>query len=378
MKFKKASRLVLVNFGVFFLFLSFAEIVSRAYESISPESQYQHRLQQQIGKETTQDSSSCKTPPIVTDSGNLSRYTEDFSCDGVTIQDGLRLTVGSPVNPSKTIHIFGGSTVFGTGSSDSETIPSYIQKILNDRGVNVAVKNYGFMTLVASQQLAALKAAKLSAGDIVLFYDGGNDAFNSFVYGSPEGTIIGYNRNNKFAFALVKARHYLQSNSALYRVLGALKADIAGKNSPSSAQCSDIPDDSSQDSYISHYFDVLADSNSYAKSKGAQFFHSLQPILGSSNGLLADESGRVLELLDVDGIARCTQESLLGYYSKLSENYDKYLRRVNGLNLSNVFAGSTSSFSERYIDWIHMTPAANKRIAEKLIHHMFLNANNLK
>ena len=373
MRFKKASRLVLVNFGVFFLFLAFAEIVSRAYESISPESQYQHRLQQQISQEISQDSSTCKPPPIVTDSGNLSRYTGDFSCDGVTIQDGLRLTVDSPVNPSKTIHIFGGSTVFGTGSSDSETIPSYIQKILNDRGFNVAVKNYGFMTLVASQQLAALKEADLKAGDIVLFYDGGNDAFNSFVYGSPEGTIIGYNRNNKFAFALVKARHYLQSNSALYRVLGALKADISGKNSPANAQCSDIPDDSSQDSYINHYFGVLAGSKSYAKSKGAQFFHSFQPILGSSNGLSTTESSRVLELLNVDGIARCTQENLLVYYSKLSQNYDKYLLEVNGLNLSNVFAGSALLFSQRYTDWIHMTPVANKKIAEKLINHISLN-----
>ena len=374
MKYKKAPRLVFINFGVFLLFLGFAEIVSRAYEAISPDSQYQHRLQQQISQESSQDSS-CKPPPIVTDSGNLSRYLEDFSCDGVSIQDGLRLTVDSPIKPSKTIHVFGGSTVFGTGSKDSETIPSYMQKVLNDNGFNIAVKNYGFMTLVASQQLAALKAANLQPGDIVLFYDGGNDAFNSFVYGSPQGTIIGYNRNNKLAFALVKARHYLQSNSALYRVLGALKADISGKNSPSDAQCSDIPNDSSQDSYVNHYFSVLADSKSYAKSKGVEFLHSFQPILGSSNGLSTDESSRVLELLSVDGIARCTQDNLLGYYSLLSEKYDKYLGNVNGLNLSSVFAGSASPFAERYIDWIHMTPAANKKIAEKLIHHILLNAN---
>ena len=377
MRFKKTFRLVFVNFGVFLFFLGFAEIISRVYEAISPESQYQHRLQQQISQERLEDSS-CKSPPIITDSGNLSRYSEDFSCDGITIQDGLRLTVDSPVNPSKTIHVFGGSTVFGTGSKDGETIPSYIQKILNSNGLNVAVKNYGFMTLVASQQLAALKAANLRIGDIVLFYDGGNDAFNSFVYGSPEGTIIGYNRNNRIAFALVKARHYLQLNSALYRSLGALKADISGKNSPSDAQCSEIPNDSSQDSYVNHYFGVLADAKSYAKSKGAQFFHSFQPILGSSNGLSKDESSRLLELLNVDGIARCTQENLLSYYSKLSENYDKYLREVNGLNLSNVFAGSTSSFSARYIDWIHMTPVANKKIAEKLMHHMSSSPNSLQ
>ena len=74
-----------------------------------------------------------------------------------------------------------------------------IQKNLNRNGINIAVKNYGFMTLVASQQFAALRAAGVKKGDYVLFYDGGNDAFNSFVYKSPEGTIIGYNQNGQLS-----------------------------------------------------------------------------------------------------------------------------------------------------------------------------------
>jgi len=97
--------------------------------------------------------------------------------------------------------------------------------------------------------------------------------------------------------------------------------------------------------------------------------------LGSSNGLSTDNSSQVSELLDVDGIARCTQENLLGYYGKLSKSYDKYSREVNGLNLSKAFHGSASLFSERFIDWIHMTPAANKKIAEKLINYISLKSN---
>ena len=367
MKLKKASKLVFINFGVFLLFLGFAEIFCRAYEFIFPGSQYQYRLQEQMSQKT----SSCKAPPIVTDSGKVFGYSEDFSCDGVTIQDGLRLTVDSPANPSQTIHIFGGSTVFGTGAKDQQTIPSYIQYHLNNKGVNVAVKNYGFMTLVASQQLAALKASDIKKGDLVLFYDGGNDAFNSFVYGSPEGTIIGYNRNNKLVFALAEVRHYLRINSALYRSLGALKAEISGKNSPSDSTCFNIPDIATQDDYISHYFEVLANSKRHAESRGAQFAHSLQPLLGSSNGLSVEDSNQVLELLNVDGITRCTQENLLSYYKRLGAKYDRYLESINGLNLSTVFAGSNVSFSDRYIDWIHMTPGANNKIAEKLADHFF-------
>ena len=371
MKVKKASKLLFVNFGVFFFLIVFAEFVCRAYEVIFPGSQYRNRLQQQAGSEV----SSCVTPPIVTDSGNLSRYSEDFSCDGVTIKDGLRLTVGTPTNPSKTIHVFGGSTVFGTGAKDQETIPSYIQKLLNRNGVDVAVKNHGFMTLVASQQLAALKAADLQKGDVVLFYDGGNDAFNSFVYGSPEGTIIGYNRSNKLAFALVKTRHHLQLNSALYRSLGGLKASLADKNNPSSSACSGRPDSDKQTSYIDHYFNVLAEAKSYADSRGVEFVHVFQPILGSSNGLSSDKRDRAINLLSVDGINWCTQESLLDYYQKLGLSYDQYLNRINGHNLSAVFVGDESPFDERYIDWIHLTPSANKLVSDKLLNHIFASTS---
>ena len=371
MKFKKASKLLLVNFGVFLFILGIAEFLSRAFEAFYPGSQYQFRLQQQLDQEP----SSCKAPPIVTDSGNLSRYSEDFSCDGVTIKDGLRLTVGTPTNPSKTIHVFGGSTVFGTGAKDQETIPSYIQKLLNRNGVDAAVKNHGFMTLVASQQLAALKAADLQKGDVVLFYDGGNDAFNSFVYGSPEGTIIGYNRSNKLAFALVKTRHHLQLNSALYRSLGGLKASLADKNNPSSSACSGRPDSDKQTSYIDHYFNVLAEAKSYADSRGVEFVHVFQPILGSSNGLSSDKRDRAINLLSVDGINWCTQESLLDYYQKLGLSYDQYLNRINGHNLSAVFVGDESPFDERYIDWIHLTPSANKLVSDKLLNHIFASTS---
>ena len=153
------------------------------------------------------------------------------------------------------------------------------------------------MTLVASQQVAALKAQDLQKGDVVLFYDGGNDAFNSSVYGSPEGTIIGYNRNNKLAFALVKARHYLRSNSALYRSLGGLKASLSDKNTPSASACSGQPDSGKQSSYINHYFNVLGEAKSYSESKGAEFVHVFQPILGSSNGLSAEKRNRRWEML---------------------------------------------------------------------------------
>ena len=82
-----------------------------------------------------------------------------------------------------------------------------------------------------------------------------------------------------------------------------------------------------------------------------------------------------MKLLDVDGITWCTQESLLDYYQTLGSNYDQFLNKINGHNLSTIFAGYESPSDDRFIDWIHMTPSANKIISEKLLNHIFSNTS---
>ena len=363
---RQTLRLVVINLGVLVIFLILAELVSRLYEGIA----YQPKYQNELEKELAEVGDVCHHPPIVTDSGNLSRYKSDFSCGGVTVLNGLRLTSGHPSKPSQVVHVFGGSTVFGTGSRDEETIPSQLQNLINDQGFNVAVKNYGFMTLVAAQQKAALENADIKREDIVIFYDGGNDAFNAFVYGSPEGTIIGYNRQNKLSFAFVQLRHFLKSNSALYRNLGSIKAVVAGKDDPSRVNCLEKPSSHEQLSYMDHYLNVLAESKELAISRGAHFFHAFQPVLGSSNGLSMKKVDVTQSMLDIDGISWCTQDSLLGYYSQLGNRYRDSMKDLNGLDLSRVFASSQLGFDSRYIDWIHMTPKANKVIADQLMEHI--------
>ena len=357
-----------INLVVLASLVFVAELMSRAYESLTATSKYQSEEEIQL----VQEGGQCHTPPIVTEDGGLSRYSADFSCAGTTIQDGLRLTVDQPMKARRTIHMYGGSTVFGVGSSDAGTIPSHLQKLINHDYSGISVKNYGFMTLVASQQLAALKNSDVKSGDIVLFYDGGNDAFNSYVYKSPEGTIIGYNRKNKLTFAAVQVRHALQLHSALYRQLGALKAVATGVKDPSRVSCSVEPSEDEQKTYVDHYFGVLAEAQDYAASKGAHFVHALQPFLGTSNGPMEDDLNVYESLLNVDGISSCTHAGLLSYYKKLAITYESRKESLVGLNLSSFFRGSEVAPQDRYIDWIHMTPEANRQIAKMLYSHLGL------
>jgi lysophospholipase L1-like esterase len=78
-----------------------------------------------------------------------------------------------------TVWSFGGSTMYGTGVPDWATLPSYLSHDLNTAGSDcVVVSNFGVEGYVSNQELILL-TEQLKAGghpDIVIFYDGLNDA----------------------------------------------------------------------------------------------------------------------------------------------------------------------------------------------------------
>ena len=76
--------------------------------------------------------------------------------------------------------VFGGSTTFGYGLPDGETIPSHLQEALRRRypGVPIQVYNFGQGYFFSSQELAlfqSLLAAGSDPPEIVLFVDGINE-----------------------------------------------------------------------------------------------------------------------------------------------------------------------------------------------------------
>lgn len=91
--------------------------------------------------------------------------------------DGVRATVKPAVSEGACrVFVFGGSTVWGTGCRDGETIPSRLQALL---GPGYDVTNYGETGYVSAQELNYL-LHQLSLGnvpDMVIFYDGVNDGY---------------------------------------------------------------------------------------------------------------------------------------------------------------------------------------------------------
>ena len=90
----------------------------------------------------------------------------------------VRRTVPDSAKGSeKTIWLFGGSTVFGWGVPDNQTIASHLSEILSKSGNHYNIVNHGHTWYYSSQE-AALFATLLRHGqrcDLAVFLDGLND-----------------------------------------------------------------------------------------------------------------------------------------------------------------------------------------------------------
>ncbi|MCS6834767.1 MAG: GDSL-type esterase/lipase family protein [Anaerolineae bacterium] len=103
--------------------------------------------------------------------------TRPFAGEYINVDsEGQRRVPDSDCQPnSYQIFAFGGSTMWGYGVPDWNTIPAYLQANLADLGV--CVVNYGEVAYNSTQSLIRL-IRLLQAGerpDMVIFYDGSND-----------------------------------------------------------------------------------------------------------------------------------------------------------------------------------------------------------
>lgn len=113
-------------------------------------------------------------------------YWRRLPCEGAYINvagDGRRRTWRPEGTPTATVWAFGGSTMWGTGARDDHTIPSLVARQLLERsGIRAAVTNFGESGYVSTQELITLEIALRSGErpDVVIFYDGVNDAFSAY------------------------------------------------------------------------------------------------------------------------------------------------------------------------------------------------------
>lgn len=88
-----------------------------------------------------------------------------------SVENGCRTTVNQPDDAKSRLLVFGSSTTYGIGCSDTDTIPSIIQSILNNRNANVKVENHGVLGMNLLLAFNNLLQTEINPGDTVIFFD---------------------------------------------------------------------------------------------------------------------------------------------------------------------------------------------------------------
>ena len=134
-----------------------------------------------------------------------------------------RTTNNSDAEEALRVWVFGGSTVWGEGAPDDETIPSHLARLMNAWGVDTTLKNLGERGYVSTQEVVFLYRELQAGGrpDVVVFYDGINDAAAASNWPEVPGSHVSLHRiRERFQFGEVPS----ERRREFVRSLGIYKA----------------------------------------------------------------------------------------------------------------------------------------------------------
>lgn len=267
-------------------------------------------------------------------------------------ENGIRHTWNRSPLPSTgqiKIVMLGGSALWGTGARDDFTIPSQVSKKLGAKSIDAWVTNMGEGGYVSTQEVLALmlELQKGNIPDLVVFYDGANDAFSAFQQGVAG---IPQNEYNRVAeFNQLNWRGAIVEKLALYRAIKGLvdRAKRATQTQQTEAELANAV----IDTYIANVRLVHALAQSY----GFAVAFYWQPVIYGKKNLSAWEK----QQLDRYGESR--------FFRQIDSTMkQRALSRINP-----DFFELTTAFAEEpgtvFIDAFHLSEAGNDRIADLIL-----------
>lgn len=96
----------------------------------------------------------------------------DYKSHAVNILNGIRVTTNQPKTAKRSIFFVGPSYFYGWGATDSNTIESLLQKLLNQSAPEqeFVVYNYSYGGKIVERDFSTLRSLPLKRGDIVVVY----------------------------------------------------------------------------------------------------------------------------------------------------------------------------------------------------------------
>lgn len=265
----------------------------------------------------------------------------DFNGETITIKNGYRMNnTNENFKLNKDIWIFGGSTTWGTGSDDKNTIPSLIEKLTNISTLNLGETGYS-----TTQELnLLLRELVKHKPKIIIFYDGVNDTGkcmkNLNYFSTGQEAVLQSALSGSYSKKLIIAP---------LKILERVK-EFTQKNQNTKASYDCNTNISKTEKIAKTFVNNWITVELIAKKNNIKFIPILQPTFFTSmsnkdylstNYELKEQYEIVYELIK----------------KELSKKDFKYLNLENSLNkLENYF-----------IDFNHLSPNGNIRIAREIV-----------
>lgn len=290
-------------------------------------------------------------------------YNPDFHGLYINYENSKRRTTDEPVQARRTVHLYGGSTMACEQVPDQDTIASALQRLLlASHGGEWRVVNHGAASAVLSQQLRRLELSPPARGDVVVFYDGYNDIYQSLYVGDPQGTIGGASRKAEsdqpwhvqvYVWAWKKARKYS-------RIVDTLLNPYAS-TSPRPLHVSQEGLSPLAMELGRNVYNISVQAQALAQRNGAVFYHFLQPTVFTKVAPTAFE-GAVVQF--GERLHPGTGQAMRVGYDILRKAFADM--RAGGLAAEDLTTALDQAPGEVFVDTCHVNHVANALIARAI------------
>lgn len=294
-------------------------------------------------------------------------YTpKDFSGQYINIQNGYRRTTGNPLHADHRIWFYGGSTVICLEVPDEYTLPSQLSRLANSlKGPKFEIINAGASSITIKHQLNKLLTySDLKKGDIVIFMDGNNDIVQTLIYQNPNGTMIEHNREQIASMGFISRTMLLA-----YDKMEPHSAFVGRFLNPFTPAYKQVTiNEKLLDTVEADYFNSIVKANEFTSSKGATFYHFLQPGMLTTSNLFPEEK-KVIEN------AYITEKSLaeayhLGFPRLVQANQKAYSLGINSYDISGALENRPHDI---FVDVLHLNEDGNAILAAEIIKKIKFN-----
>jgi len=260
--------------------------------------------------------------------------------------------------------MLGGSSLWGFGARDDQSVPSLVARTLYERGWHVELKNSAEIGYVSTQEFVAL-FRELQAGyrpDVVVFYDGVNDTTSALLEGAAGLSTNEIHRRAEFNLsqrpvrlaAALSARLLKESGS--YRFAQAVRRRLAGESAASRPALSPEAIRELAEAVVHCYQANVALVEGLGRSFGFRHLFYWQPNVFTKAILVPVEQEEAARYAWAEPIFRDVHSRISASSTLRS---DPAFR-----DLSGIFGDSRNLV---FIDYCHTTESANLRIAAAIV-----------